>query len=66
LIVKVTPPEPEWEGMVTIEISDITPIHADAGISRFPFRKAEAALDMSRSNHAGQYMHQRDLALPRL
>ncbi len=70
IIVNVTPLEPEWEGQVTIEISNTTPlpakIYAGEGICQFVFLKAEEACDISYAERAGKYMHQRGVALPRL
>ncbi|MBP0491827.1 dCTP deaminase [Pararoseomonas indoligenes] len=70
LIVNVTPLEPEWEGQVTIEISNTTPlparIYANEGICQFLFLKGEGAPDVSYADRAGKYMRQRGVALPRL
>jgi dCTP deaminase len=70
LIVNVTPLEPEWEGQVTIEISNTTPlparIYANEGICQFLFLKGETPPDVSYADRAGKYMHQRGVALPRL
>ncbi|MFC0385087.1 dCTP deaminase [Muricoccus vinaceus] len=70
LIVNVTPLEPEWEGQVTIEISNTTPlparIYANEGICQFLFLKGEGPPDVSYADRAGKYMHQRGVALPRL
>jgi dCTP deaminase len=70
LIVNVTPLEPEWEGQVTIEISNTTPlparIYANEGICQFLFLKGEAPPEVSYADRAGKYMHQRGVALPKL
>lgn len=70
IIVNVTPLEPEWEGQVTIEISNTTPlpakIYAGEGICQFLFLKAEAVCETSYADRAGKYMRQRGVALPRL
>ena len=70
LIVNVTPLEPEWEGQVTIEISNTTPlparIYADEGICQFLFLRGEGAPEVSYADRAGKYMRQRGVALPRL
>ena len=70
LIVNVTPLEPEWEGQVTIEISNTTPlpakIYANEGICQFLFLKGDAPPEVSYADRAGKYMHQRGVALPRL
>ncbi|MGH7056555.1 MAG: dCTP deaminase [Acetobacteraceae bacterium] len=70
IIVNVTPLEPEWEGQVTIEISNTTPlpakIYAREGICQFLFLKAEGVCETSYADRAGKYMRQRGVALPRL
>ncbi len=70
IIVNVTPLEPEWEGQVTIEISNTTPlpakIYANEGICQFLFLKGESAPEISYADRAGKYMGQRGVALPRL
>jgi len=70
LIVNVTPLEPEWEGQVTIEISNTTPlparVYANEGICQFLFLKGESAPEVSYADRAGKYMGQRGVALPRL
>jgi dCTP deaminase len=70
IIVNVTPLEPEWEGQVTIEISNTTPlpakIHANEGICQFLFLQGESPCEISYADKAGKYMHQRGVALPRL
>ena len=70
IIVNVTPLEPEWEGQVTIEISNTTPlpakIHANEGICQFLFLQGAAPPETSYADKAGKYMHQRGVALPRL
>lgn len=70
IIVNVTPLEPEWEGQVTIEISNTTPlpakIYAGEGICQFLFLKGESLCETSYADRAGKYMRQRGVALPRL
>jgi len=70
LIVNVTPLEPEWEGQVTIEISNTTPlpakVYANEGICQFLFLKGDAPPEVSFADRAGKYMRQRGVALPRL
>lgn len=70
IIVNVTPLEPEWEGQVTIEISNTTPlpakIHAGEGICQFLFLRGESVCETSYADRAGKYMRQRGVALPRL
>jgi dCTP deaminase len=70
IIVNVTPLEPEWEGQVTIEISNTTPlpakIHAHEGICQFLFLQGNEACETSYADKAGKYMRQRGVALPKL
>src|SRR5579862_5723276 len=70
IIVNVTPLEPEWEGQVTIEISNTTPlpakIHAHEGICQFLFLQGNEPCEISYADKAGKYMHQRGVALPKL
>ena len=70
IIVNVTPLEPEWEGQVTIEISNTTPlparIYAFEGICQFLFLHGEAPCETSYADKSGKYMRQRGVALPRL
>ena len=70
LIVNVTPLEPEWEGQVTIEISNTTPlpakVYANEGVCQFLFLKGDGAPEVSYADRRGKYMGQRGVALPRL
>ena len=70
IIVNVTPLEPEWEGQVTIEISNTTPlpakIYAGEGICQFLFLQGASPCETSYADKAGKYMGQRGVALPRM
>lgn len=70
LIVNVTPLEPGWEGHVTLEVSNTTPlpakVYANEGISQFLFFKGSAACEVSYADRAGKYQGQRGVTLPRL
>jgi dCTP deaminase len=70
IIVNVTPLEPEWEGHVTIEISNTTPlpakIYAGEGICQFLFFRGEGPCETSYADRAGKYMGQRGVTLPKL
>ena len=70
IIVNVTPLEPEWEGQVTIEISNTTPlparIHAGEGICQFLFLRGEAPPEVSYADKRGKYMGQTGVSLPRM
>lgn len=71
IIVNVTPLEPEWEGYVTLEISNTTPlpakIYSYEGICQFIFFKAEGSgCRRSYMDTKGKYMYQKDIVLPRV
>ncbi len=70
LIVNVTPLEPEWEGHVTLEISNTTPVpakvYANEGLCQFLFLKGEGLCETSYADRSGKYMGQRGVTLPRL
>ena len=70
LIVNVTPLEPEWEGHVTIEVSNTTPlpakIYANEGICQFLFLKSPDICEVSYADRAGKYMGQTGVTLPKL
>jgi dCTP deaminase len=70
IIVNVTPLEPEWEGHVTLEFSNTTPlpakIYANEGACQFLFLKGEGACETSYRDRAGKYMKQTGVTLPRL
>jgi dCTP deaminase len=70
IIVNVTPLEPEWEGQVTIEISNTTPlpakVYANEGICQFLFLKGDGPPEVSYADRAGKYMGQRGTSLPKL
>jgi dCTP deaminase len=66
----VTPFEPEWEGFVTLEISNTTPlparIYANEGIAQVLFFEADEACLKSYADKKGKYQAQKTIALPRL
>jgi dCTP deaminase len=70
IIVNVTPLEPEWEGHVTLEFSNTTPlpakVYANEGACQFLFLKGAKPPDVSYADRAGKYMGQRGVTLPRL
>lgn len=70
LIVNVTPFEPEWEGYVTLEISNTTPlpakIYANEGISQVLFFEADEVCEVSYADKKGKYQHQTGLTLPKM
>lgn len=70
LIVNVTPLEPGWEGHVTLEISNTTPlpakVYANEGLAQFLFFKGSSTCETSYADRQGKYMGQRGVTLPRL
>ena len=70
IIVNVTPFEPEWEGFVTLEISNTTPLPAkvydNEGISQVLFFESDEECEVSYADKAGKYQKQQGLTLPRL
>jgi len=70
LIVNVTPFEPEWEGFVTLEISNTTPlparIYANEGIAQVLFFHADEVCEVSYADRNGKYQKQRSIVLPRI
>jgi dCTP deaminase len=70
IIVNVTPLEPEWEGHVTLEFSNTTPlpakIYANEGACQFLFLRGESVCETSYADRAGKYMKQTGVTLPRL
>ena len=70
LIVNVTPLEPGWEGHVTLEISNTTPlparVYANEGLAQFLFFKGSSPCEVSYADRQGKYMGQRGVTLPRL
>lgn len=70
LIVNVTPLEPEWEGYVTLEISNTTPmparVYSNEGIAQVIFLEADESCEVSYADKRGKYQRQHGLTLPRL
>lgn len=70
LIVNVTPFEPEWEGYVTLEISNTTPlparIYANEGMAQVVFLEADEVCEISYADRKGKYQAQQDIVLPRI
>ncbi len=70
IIVNVTPFEPEWEGHVTIEISNTTPlpakIYANEGIAQVLFFQSDEVCQTSYRDKKGKYQAQRGVTLPKL
>jgi dCTP deaminase len=70
LIVNVTPFEPEWEGYVTLEISNTTPlparIYANEGIAQVLFFQADEVCEISYADKKGKYQNQQSIILPKI
>jgi dCTP deaminase len=70
IIVNVTPLEPGWEGHVTLEFSNTTPlpakIYANEGVCQFLFLKGDQPCKTSYKDRGGKYMNQTGVTLPRI
>ena len=70
IIVNVTPLEPEWEGHVTLEFSNTTPlpakIYANEGACQFIFLKGDQPPEVSYADRKGKYMKQQGVTLPKV
>ena len=69
IIVNVTPLEPEWEGHVTLEFSNTTPlpakIYAGEGVAQFLFFEADETCAVSYKDRQGKYQNQRGITVPK-
>jgi dCTP deaminase len=69
IIVNVTPLEPEWEGHVTLEFSNTTPlparIYANEGVAQMIFFESDEVCETSYRDRAGKYQGQKGVTLPR-
>ncbi len=70
IIVNVTPFEPEWEGIVTLEVSNTTPlpakIYAGEGIAQVLFFEGDEPCETSYADRKGKYQSQQGLTLPKI
>ncbi len=70
IILNVTPLEPEWEGIVTLEVSNTTPlpakIYANEGIAQMLFFESDEQCEVSYADKKGKYQGQKALTLPKL
>lgn len=70
IITNVTPFEPEWEGYVTLEISNTTPlpakVYANEGIAQVVFFEADEVCETSYADRKGKYQNQVGVTTPRL
>lgn len=69
IIVNVTPFEPEWEGYVTLEFSNTTPlpakVYANEGVAQVIFFEADEECEVSYKDRGGKYQGQTGVTLPR-
>ena len=70
IIVNVTPLEPSWEGHVTLEFSNTTPlpakIYANEGVAQFIFLKGNEVPEVTYADRNGKYMGQKGVTLPKV
>ena len=70
IIVNVTPLEPGWEGHVTLEFSNTTPlpakIYANEGVAQFIFLRGNERPSLTYANRKGKYMKQKGVTLPKV
>ena len=70
IIVNVTPLEPGWEGHVTLEFSNTTPlpakIYANEGVAQFVFIKGNEKREITYAKRKGKYMKQKGVTLPKV
>ena len=70
VIVNVTPLEPEWEGHVTLEFSNTTPlpakIYADEGVAQFIFYQSDQQCRTTYKDRSGKYQGQQGVTLPKV
>jgi len=70
LIVNVTPFEPEWEGFVTLEISNTTPlparVYANEGLAQVLFFQGDEPCEVSYADKQGKYLKQTGVTLPKI
>lgn len=68
IIVNVTPLEPEWEGHITLEFSNTTPlpakIYANEGVAQLLFLESDEVCETSYKDRAGKYQGQKGVTLP--
>ena len=69
IIINVTPLEPEWEGHVTLEFSNTTPlpakIYANEGVAQMIFHESDEACQQSYKDRKGKYQGQKGVTLPK-
>ncbi len=70
VVVNITPLEPEWEGYITISISNTSPfpvrLYANEGLAQLVFLRAEEVCITSYADKKGKYQAQKDIVLPKI
>lgn len=70
IVINITPLEPEWEGHITIEISNTTPlparIYANEGIAQVIFIESDDICETSYKDRKGKYQSQKGITLPKI
>jgi dCTP deaminase len=70
IVVNVTPLEPEWEGFVTLEFSNTTPlpakIYANEGVAQMLFFESDEVCETSYKDRGGKYQGQEGVTLPKI
>ncbi|MCX8030357.1 MAG: dCTP deaminase [Thermodesulfovibrionales bacterium] len=70
IIVNITPLEPEWEGHITIEVSNTTPlpakIYSNEGIAQLIFLQTDEICEVSYKDKVGKYQSQKGITLSKL
>jgi dCTP deaminase len=70
IVVNVTPLEPEWEGFVTLEFSNTTPlpakIYANEGVAQMLFFESDEVCETSYKDRGGKYQGQQGVTLPKI
>jgi dCTP deaminase len=70
IVVNVTPLEPEWEGYVTLEFSNTTPlpakIYANEGVAQMLFFESDEVCETSYADRGGKYQGQKGVTLPKV
>jgi dCTP deaminase len=70
IIVNVTPLEPEWEGFVTLEISNTAPlparVYSNEGLCQIVFFEADEMCEVSYKDKKGKYQSQQGIVLPKI
>jgi len=69
IIITVTPLEPEWEGNITIQVANLTPVEAEVyageGIGQVVFLAADGVCEVSYKDQAGKYQSSKGITLPK-